>query len=159
MSQMIQSRPRYACALLRDSHGHFLLQLRPKSATYAANQLTCFGGRCEPGETAEECVRRELNEELGWRPALVPAATVYLRDAQHLIATFHPLLIPSDITMRTEPGFVAVRAPPASLPGLPVSPWHRLVFEAVASGQSEPISEPLIVQLADPTAPDRSCNQ
>lgn len=98
---------------------------------------------------------RELDEELGWRPAQVPAPAVYLRDSQHVIATFHQLLIPVGVRVRTEPGFVAVRAPPASLPGLPLSPWHRLVFEAVASAQSES----LIVQLADPTAPDRGCNQ
>jgi hypothetical protein len=34
-----------------------------------------------------------------------------------------------------EPDTVAVWAPPAALPGLPVSPWHRAVLAAVAAGR------------------------
>lgn len=147
MAQLPESRPDYACAIVRDARDNFLLQLRPGNATHAAGQLTCFGGRREPGETAEECLTRELDEELGWRPTSIPPAAVYLRDAQHLIATFHQLLLPAGITVHTEPGFAAVWAPPASLPGLPVSPWHRLVLEALCRGSSLPLT----VSLVDPT--------
>ena len=140
MAQLPESRPDYACAIVRDAGGNFLLQLRPGNATHAAGQLTCFGGRREPRETAEECLTRELNEELGWRLTSIPPAAVYLRDAQHLIATFHQLFLPAGITVHTEPGFVAVRAPPASLPGLPISPWHLLVLQAISCGGPLPLT-------------------
>lgn len=140
MSQLPARQTTYACALLRDVRGTCVLQLRPANARHAANQLTCFGGRCEPGETAEECLARELHEELDWRPSYIPSATVYLCDSQGLIATFHPLVLPTDIAFRTEPGFVAVYAPPVSLPGLPISPWHRLVLEALSHGDMTPIT-------------------
>lgn len=149
----------YACALLRDVSGAYVLQLRPANARHAANLLTCFGGRCEPGETAEDCLAREMAEELGWRPTHIPPAAVYLRDSQHVIATFHPLVLPVAMAVRTEPGFVAVAAPPASLPGLPISPWHRLVLQAIAQGGSLPITVTITATREDPTAPDHHCNQ
>lgn len=146
MSLLLECQPHYACALLRDAGGSFLLQLRPPSATHAANMLTCFGGLCEPGETTEECLMRELDEELAWRPTSIPPAAVYLRNSQQLIATFHPLELPGDLTLRTEPGFVAIFAPPVSLPGLPISPWHRMVLEAIRAGGSHPITVRLATQ-------------
>lgn len=134
------TEPDYACAVLRNAYGDFLLQLRPASAAIAASQLTCFGGRREADETAAACLTRELHEELGWQVAAIPPPCVYLRDDQHLIASFHTLLIPADVTLHTEPGFKAVYAPPASLPGLPLSPWHRLVLTALLTARALPIT-------------------
>ena len=53
-----------AVAVLRDSNGCVLLCRRPDSARYAG-KWEFPGGKLEAGETPEEALRRELNEELG----------------------------------------------------------------------------------------------
>lgn len=58
-------------ALLRD--GRFLLVRRGRAA--ARGQYAFPGGRCEPGESAEDAARRELTEETG----LVAGALTLLR--------------------------------------------------------------------------------
>ncbi len=124
------TEPDYACALLRDGRGQVLLQLRPASARFASNQLTCFGGKREVGETAGECLGRELHEELGWRPPTIPPASVFLRRGPHLIASFHQLQLPPALTLVTEPGFIALAVPPGCLAALPLSGWHLQALNA-----------------------------
>jgi 8-oxo-dGTP pyrophosphatase MutT (NUDIX family) len=126
--------PEYACGLIADPRGWWLLQLRPSDQRIAPGLLTCFGGRREPGESAEACLRRELAEELGWCPAsLTP--TVELWKAERFIARFYrgPLDVPL-ARLRLEPGQAAILASPLTLPGLPVSPWHAAVFAAMQRG-------------------------
>src|SRR5262245_22856741 len=60
--------PRYVCAILDDLEGRVLLESRPDDARLAAGKLTCFGGLRESGESPEACLRRELCEELHWEP-------------------------------------------------------------------------------------------
>src|SRR5579859_7212422 len=60
--------PKYVCAILEDAEGRFLLESRLDDARLAAGRLTCFGGRREDDESPEECLRRELREELNWEP-------------------------------------------------------------------------------------------
>ncbi len=67
-------RPDYACAIITDRRGWLLLELRPPSARFAAGLLTCFGGRREAGEDAPTALERELEEELGWTPAVAEPA-------------------------------------------------------------------------------------
>jgi 8-oxo-dGTP pyrophosphatase MutT (NUDIX family) len=134
------NEPDYACAVLRNAAGDFVLQLRPASARLAANQLTCFGGRCEAGETAAACLIRELHEELGWNINSLPPPCAFLRTGPRLIASFYTLFLPAALVVRTEPGFSVIYAPPASLPGLPLSPWHRLVLEALLTSSELPIT-------------------
>jgi 8-oxo-dGTP pyrophosphatase MutT (NUDIX family) len=126
--------PEHACALLLDHAGWLVLQLRPASARHAANQLTCYGGKCEPGEDASTCLGRELEEELGWQPGPLPDTGIDLRADDRWIARFLPVTLPSGVVIRPEPGFIPIRAPLASLPGLPLSPWHRLVLTAWQAG-------------------------
>ncbi len=126
--------PEHACALLLDHAGCLVLQLRPPTARHAANQLTCYGGKCEPGEDAPTCLAREVQEELGWRPEQVPVTGIDLRNGDRWIARFLALKLPAEVVIRPEPGFIPVRAPLASVPGLPVSPWHRLVLTAWQAG-------------------------
>lgn len=126
--------PEYACAIIGGADGRRLLQLRPADARHAPGLLTCFGGARDPSETAETCLRRELHEELGWHAGpLRPVCD--LRQGARFIARFFHCTLPPGTRLRTEPGHVAVWAPAPSLPGLPLSPWHRAVLAAVDQGR------------------------
>lgn len=131
------SEPEYCCAVLTDERGWLLLQLRSKRARHAPDQLCCFGGRREVGEAAHACLARELTEELGLESAGTAAqACCELWQGARLIARFYRL--PQAVkrtALRVEPGSHALYAPWASLPGLPLSRWHRLVLAAVAHGR------------------------
>lgn len=133
MPAVATAEPEYACAIINGPDGRRLLQLRPAHARHAPGQLTCFGGAREATETAEACLRRELLEELGWRAgALRPACD--LRDGGRFIARFFHCALPLGTPLRTEPGHLALWVATPSLPGLPLSPWHRAVLTAVDHG-------------------------
>jgi len=86
-----------ACALI-DADGRILLAQRPEGKSLAG--LWEFpGGKVEPGETPEETLVRELEEELGIKtriPCLAP-----LTFASHTYETFH-LLMPLYVCRRYE---------------------------------------------------------
>lgn len=126
--------PEYACAIISDDRGRLLLQLRPAGARHAPDQLTCFGGRREGDEDDAACLRRELAEELAWAPpAISPACELW--DGTRFIARFFRAAWDGQ-PFTVEAGHVALWAPVAALPGLPVSPWHRRVLDALSAGGS-----------------------
>jgi mutator protein MutT len=53
-----------AAALVQDARGRYLIARR-REGTHLAGLWEFPGGKREPGETLEECLRRELAEELG----------------------------------------------------------------------------------------------
>ena len=54
-----------AVVYLVDPRGHVLLQHRDEQAPRAADQWGMVGGHMEPGEDADEAMRREILEETG----------------------------------------------------------------------------------------------
>jgi len=127
--------PQYACAILEDAEGRLLMESRPEDARLAAGRLTCFGGRREAGETPEECLRRELREELSWEPGTLEKR-VELWVAGELVAWFyHAELDVAVDQLRVATGHEAVLVSRRERPDLPVSPWHAAVIGAWLAGR------------------------
>jgi len=123
-----------ACALV-DADRRVLVTERPSGKSMAG--LWEFpGGKLEPGETPEECIIRELAEELGIKviaPCLAP-----LTFASHDYVQFHILM----------PLFVCRRwtGTPVAQEGQKLQ-WVRA--NALRSIAMPPADEPLIAHLID----------
>lgn len=127
--------PQYVCAILEDGDGRLLLEARPEDARLAAGQLTCFGGRREAGETPEQCLRRELREELNWEPGSIEKR-VELWVAGHLMAWFYHVILDKPVDQLSVPeGHQALLISPHELTDLPLSPWHAAVLDAWFAGR------------------------
>lgn len=123
-----------ACALV-DSDGRILLAQRPEGKSLAG--LWEFpGGKVEAGETPEETLIRELEEELGIRTKV--ACLAPLTFASHSYDDFH-LLMPLYVCRRYE-GFAEGREGQ-------VIKWVRP--KALRDYPMPPADEPLIPFLMD----------
>ncbi|WHA42846.1 8-oxo-dGTP diphosphatase MutT [Agrobacterium larrymoorei] len=123
-----------ACALV-DQDGRILLAQRPEGKSLAG--LWEFpGGKVEQGETPEETLVRELEEELGIQtkvPCLAP-----LTFASHTYETFH-LLMPLYVCRRYE-------GIPRGMEGQAIK-WVKP--QALRDYPMPPADEPLIPYLQD----------
>ncbi len=132
--------PEYCCAILRDAEGRYLLERRPPDAKNAPGQLTCFGGKRNPGEHPDRCIRREIWEELGWRVgALRLELCVKLLGADgRVVAWFYRGAGPGPgVTLQTLPGVVCVRLRETDLDSAALSGWHRAALVAEREGKPE----------------------
>lgn len=87
-----------AAVALVDADGRVLLAQRPPGKTLAG-MWEFPGGKVEPGERPEQCLIRELDEELGI--AVKEACLAPLTFASHAYETFH-LLMPLWVCRRWE---------------------------------------------------------
>jgi 8-oxo-dGTP pyrophosphatase MutT (NUDIX family) len=128
--------PDYCCAILEDRDGRLLLQWRGPDARRAPGRITCLGGAREPDEAPDACLRRELQEEIGWVPDPLELRVV-LEVEGTLTAWFYrgPLDVSLD-QLRLEPGLRVILATRSELADLPLAPWHRAVIEAEAQGET-----------------------
>jgi 8-oxo-dGTP diphosphatase len=68
LSSTLKSLREGAAAILIDTDGRFLMQLRDdKPGIVDPGKISLFGGRREGNETFAECIAREIHEELGCR--------------------------------------------------------------------------------------------
>ncbi len=57
----------FCCSIVIDTDGRFLCQQRDNIPTIVLPGMIClFGGHREPGEAADDCIARELHEELSY---------------------------------------------------------------------------------------------
>jgi 8-oxo-dGTP diphosphatase len=77
-----------AVGVLVDSQGRFLLTSRPAGKVYAG-YWEFPGGKVEPGESIEQALRRELQEELGITIAAAQPWQIELMDYPHARVRLH----------------------------------------------------------------------
>ncbi len=130
------AEPRFCCAFLTDSRGRQILERRPLTEADAPGKLTCFGGTRHDDEDAEECIRRELREELGFEVgALARVLTLHTPKGE---AWFYTARGPEVGSARAlEHGYEAVWLEVEDMLASPeLSDWHRVAFEAIARGEA-----------------------
>ncbi len=77
-----------AVGVLVDPEGRFLLTSRPEGKVYAG-YWEFPGGKLEAGETVEQALRRELQEELGITIGPAPPWKVEIVDYEHARVRLH----------------------------------------------------------------------
>ena len=90
-------------AVIGDRSGQILVCSRP-AGTHMAGKWEFPGGKIEPGETAETCIRREIREELGMEISVGPVLTIMEHDygIKYVRVTF--FLAVSDDTPESKDG-------------------------------------------------------
>lgn len=117
----VRSEVRVAVGVLIAADGRFLLTSRPQGKAYAGF-WEFPGGKLEDGESVEQALRRELQEEIGvtigeafpWRDQVV--------DYPHALVRLHFCKVfawTGDLEMREGQSFVWERLPVACTPVLP----------------------------------------
>ena len=136
-----QTWPPYCCAILptQGTPARIFVEQRGPRSEVAANRLTCWGGKREPGEPPLDCIVRECREEMGWAPP-TPAQNIrrvcdLFVDGQ-LVAWFYEADGPTADEcgrLSFEDGQSGVWVDPTSDPR--ISPWHATVLRAWRAGE------------------------
>ena len=120
----------YACAIIFDPLRGLLLEARGATARHAAGHLTCFGGRQEEGESIEDCLRRELREEIGYTPEWIRFALTFHRYKDGILthsADFFEVAAPIGTPVCLVPDHQALWV--ADWKNANLSPWHACALQ------------------------------
>ena len=127
-------------AALIERSGRVLLDRR-RPGSHLEHRWEFPGGKCEPGETDEQALRRELREELGVDATVDGPAVA---SVHHAYEAFEIDLVLYPVTLHGEPTAVDVDAidwfERATLPNLSMPPADRPLVEAVLMGRHRPTS-------------------
>jgi 8-oxo-dGTP diphosphatase len=110
-----------AVGVLIRPDGDFLLTTRPAGKVYAG-YWEFPGGKLEPGETVEQALQRELNEELGIHIEHATRWQVQMMDYPHALVRLNfckVLRWTGDLQMREAQSFAWQRLPVQQVPVLP----------------------------------------
>ncbi len=120
----------YACAIISVDKNHYLLEQRGADAQFAAGKLTCFGGRCEADESTQDCLLRELQEELSWQPQhLEKAHELWVGD--RYVADFFKCKLDVEFNhLKFEKGRSGILVHESELETHPISEWHLAVLNS-----------------------------
>jgi mutator protein MutT len=75
-------------AALIEDHGRYFVTRRPKG-THLEGLWEFPGGKCEPGESLEQCLQRELKEELGAEASIGEEVFAVTHDYADLSVEMH----------------------------------------------------------------------
>ncbi len=133
--------PDYCCAILIDAEGRYVIERRSAKATSAPGQLACFGGKREPMEHPDRCIRREIKEELGWSVGalrLIVAVRLRERATGREIAWFYRGSAPrASLSLRPLPGSSILHLNAKDLLAAPdLSDWHRAAIVAAEANEA-----------------------
>jgi 8-oxo-dGTP diphosphatase len=99
-----------ATALILNDKNEFLLQKKTHDYLYAPGVWSLFGGALEKNETAEQAIKRELEEELGIKIQKIKLFKTYSVKNQYVYGVEKVFIIPfqaeiSDIRLGEGAGF------------------------------------------------------
>jgi 8-oxo-dGTP diphosphatase len=97
------------CSIIHDGHGKILLMKRGLNARDEHGNWDLCGGALEFGERVEDCIRREIKEELCSKPIEIEFLTAYdahreyKGDPTHWIALLHAVRVDPKTVKLGEP--------------------------------------------------------
>jgi len=132
-STFTKSLPPYCCVILtRKEDDLIFVERRGEDAKVATGKLTCFGGKREKGEKPFDCILRECQEEMSWKPEDVKrCADLYV---DHMLVAWFFLSEgpPNTETLTFEKGR---RGEWVSIGDSNISPWHKIVLKKWKEGK------------------------
>ena len=129
--------PRFCCVRLVDAHARWVFEQRPRDARNAAGKVTCLGGTREPGEHPDECIRREIREELGRELTGLAVLTRLTRQGQPLAWFYGATLADPGPLTHLIPGHTLIFLEGPRWAELDLAPWHRAALHAIQDGRPE----------------------